>query len=189
MLSTSTPEGDERIVARVVSFSNRNFANCIGHPLVGDVEKTGQQFFRRSGVWERMKDHFQRGTGSLHVYWNSDLIRIKPPEKQVYVGHGQWPTRAITGRPRICPGTLRPDEQFAAIETADRTPTGSDGFDIQYRCQNTCPAYLMFKLIIEVTVEAAYVCAGAAHVESDHTVVSSLPTNHGGSHKSTGRTT
>ena len=56
MLTTGTAEGDERVVTGIVAFSDGDFANCVGHPFVGDVEKTEEQILLRRRLGNRLED-------------------------------------------------------------------------------------------------------------------------------------
>ena len=42
VLAAGTAESDERVISGVVAFADGDFANHVGHPFVGNIEKSGE---------------------------------------------------------------------------------------------------------------------------------------------------
>ena len=187
VLATGTAEGDERVVAGIVAFADGDFANRVGHPFVGDVEKTGEQILLRRRFGNRLTNLFKRGLGGVDVDRDAELGGIEPAEQQVNVGDRQRATRAVAGRAGIRARALRADKQLVAVEAADRAATGGDRLDGEHRRDHPGAADAMLVFVIEVTVEPADVGARAAHVEPDDALEAGLASGHRGTDDTTGR--
>ena len=187
VLATGTAEGDERVVAGIVAFADGDFANRVGHPFVGDVEKTGEQILLRRRLGNRLADLVECGLGGVDVDRDAELGGIEPAEQQVDVGDRQRAARAVAGRAGIRARALRADKQLVAVEAADRAATGGDRLDGEHRRDHPGAADAMLVFVIEVAVEPADVGARAAHVEPDDALEAGLASGHRGTDDTTGR--
>ncbi len=113
MQSAGTAEAEQRIVPWIVSALHGNHAQRARHVFVGEADNAPRRFEPRAA--EVPGQPVQHGLGPALVQRQvapEQRVGGYAPEHDVGVGHRRaLAAQAVTGRPRLRPGRLRPHDQ------------------------------------------------------------------------------
>ena len=171
VLPPGASEGDQREACGIDALANGDAADGVGHPLVGDLQQSFEQFLPAGNPpavrTEVPGDLRQPFLGPGDVDRDRESFGRKPAEKDVDVGDRQGASRPVAGGTGPGPGAFGADDQPAVFDTADRAPAGGNGLDRQGRGAQFDPTDGVFENVGIVPVETGNVGARTSHVEGD----------------------
>ena len=179
VLAARPAEAGERIARHIVPARDRDFADRVGHIVVGDGEETACDLGGRAALpgrgLNRIGDPLDLCQRCALVErlvaprpkQRREMRRRNPPEHEIAIGHRQWPAIAIAGRPRLRPRALGPDSKAHPVEAADRSAPRRHGMDLHHRRADAHPRDHALFGQFEPPAVMRDVGRGAAHVEPD----------------------
>ncbi len=186
VLRSRAPKGYQRIFGRIIPFAKGDPADRVRHALVGDLQEPLQQalmaWIFACTVQQGIPQCVQGSGGSLRSDGNPPAGRVQPSEQQVHVGEGEWAPRTIAGWTRVRAGTFGPYENAVRIQPTHRAATRRHRFDGERRGDQVRTRHLVLPQVLEVSIEACHVRAGAAHIEGDHALLARTATRERGTH-------
>ena len=185
VLAAGAAEADQGVVRRVIAARDGDAANRVGHPFVGDREKTPEELLVDAA--EPRQRLGGAPFGCRHIDGQAESRRIDPPQQQIHVRDREWSAGAVAGGTGPRPGTLGPDLELAVIHPADRAAAGGHGLDRQGRRHDDRVADAELEVVLEVAVVARHVRTGASHVEADDPVTTARSPRRGRAHDAPGR--
>ena len=188
-----SPEREQRILGRICSVADRDGPDRIGHLLDCDFEETfekgGIELLARNSRLLLQGDRC--GACRFHVFHrqgDAEVLRIDPTEKKVHIGDGERTTTPIAGRPGIGAGGLGADMEAPVLPLADGSASRCDRFDLQGGGEQSSVSHDLLEAVLEATIVAGHVRAGATHVEGEDSGETELFGDGRGTGNATGRT-
>ena len=186
MLAARPAEGEQGVVGGVVAPAQRDGADRVGHPLVGDLQEALEQGVRvglLSGLDpEALADRFEGLAGGGGVDGDGEARRVETAQQEVDVGDGERAAGPVAGGPGVGARAPGADVQRPGGESTDRPSTGCHALDSQGRREQVGVAHRVLELVLVVPVEAGDVGAGASHVEGEDPGEARAPRRRGGAH-------
>ncbi len=179
MLPPGPPERHQRILCRIISFSNRNLSDRLRHPLIRQFQKPRQHPIplrpQPRTCLHSIQYFLKRLPRRPLINRNIKLPRVQPPQQQVHIRHRQRPPASITRRSRVRPRTLRPHPHPFILISTNRTPTRRHRLNRQRRSHQMRIPHLMLKPIRKIAVVPRHIRTRPSHVKPDDFLKAARP--------------
>ena len=195
VLTARAAKALQGVARHVVAACHRDFLDRVGHLLHRDLDETVRHVFGSAAGF-----HGQFLEVHSHHLGIQRLVRLRPKYRRKKLGlhlahhhvrirHSQRPATAVTGRARVGPRALRPHPKTRTVIGQDRTTTCGHGVDAHHGRTHAHTRHLGFKLALELSGKVRHIGGRAAHVKTNHLVVSRQLRRAGHAHNAARRTT
>src|SRR5947209_1010355 len=140
MLPACAAEAGERVPRDVMASRDGNLADCGGHVVHGNLEKSLGDFLEAlvpDSVGDLLQPRPRRIGVERLIALRSEHVRKLPrvdtTEEKIAVGDGEWSAIAVTGGTRVRARALRPNAEAHAVEAANRPAARRDGVNLHHR--------------------------------------------------------
>ena len=194
MLATGAAEAHERELFRVVAGTQRHMPHSIGHGTHGYGQKVlgelcgvvhvviarlasgdfagrvGRHFVRqfREGVAHSCDIEPFIGRGAEHL---RETFGQQPAQQHVGIGDGEWPATAITARAGVCTCRSGARRQTTIGVPQHAATAGSHGVNVEHGHLQGQARQHIHRTSRQVAINERHIGTGAAHVETDESLV------------------